>query len=347
MKSDSNHSIQFQVLAPEQHNRWDEFVEICPQGTLFHTTWWYRAWRIEPTVHVIYGDDEQIQAGICLNIGRKIGVKSTVRPPLTPCNGPLFLPSRKHSRHHKNTHAKNMLLMTIRSLPMMGMYDLILRPEDRDVLPYLWNGFESHVCYTHVIPCKEQGNWLQQASKTQQWSIRKANRDVAEGKYTLDESPPISAVASLLAATANFKGFSSAHYSSLLSVWWKDVTDRGVGKAYLLRDDEGNTISTALMVWDSRCAYYVSGGIRPDFRKRSLANVLVIHRMIENAHAMNLDFDFEGSILPGVERFFRSFGAEMRPLYRVVKLPSWRAFVTWQAYHYFSKHRKRQWLSSE
>jgi hypothetical protein len=66
--------------------------------------------------------------------------------------------------------------------------------------------------------------------------------------------------------------------------------------------------------------------------------------MIEDAHAMSLDFDFEGSVLPGVERYFRSFGAELRPVYRVLKLVSPWAFFVWHGYRYWTKHRRREWV---
>jgi hypothetical protein len=71
--------------------------------------------------------------------------------------------------------------------------------------------------------------------------------------------------------------------------------------------------------------------------------VLIMHRMIEAAHARGLDFDFEGSVLPGVEAFFRSFGGQLRPFYRVTKFPSPAAYLVWCAHHYWTVHR-RPWV---
>jgi hypothetical protein len=35
-------------------------------------------------------------------------------------------------------------------------------------------------------------------------------------------------------------------------------------------------------------------------------------------------FDFEGSMIPSVEKFFRSFGGELRPYYSVNKSNFWK-----------------------
>jgi hypothetical protein len=98
------------------------------------------------------------------------------------------------------------------------------------------------------------------------------------------------------------------------------------------------------MVNDDRSAFYLAGGIHRAVRHGFLMNVLLTQRMIEDAHEAGLDFDFAGTDLPGVEGFFRSFGGQLRPLYRLVKLPSARAYLIWQGYRYFARHRlKRVW----
>ena len=52
--------------------------------------------------------------------------------------------------------------------------------------------------------------------------------------------------------------------------------------------------------------------------------------MVDDAHDMGLDFDFEGSLLQGVERFFRGWGGELRLIHRLIKIPSAFAYVRWK-----------------
>jgi hypothetical protein len=93
-------------------------------------------------------------------------------------------------------------------------------------------------------------------------------------------------------------------------------------------------------VWDQRKAYYLGGGVQTEIRRSSHLNCLLFERMIDDALARGLDFDFEGSILHGVERFFRAWGGTLQPTYRFIKIASPAAFALWQAYRFWSIHRR-------
>ncbi len=112
---------------------------MCSEnGTLFHTTWWFHAWGIEPVVHAVTDEQGKIEAGICFSLGRQLGVGGLVRLPLTPRNGPFFLPPSDDRRHKRNTSVKKMTLAVIYSLPKLEIYDIFLGSCETDVMPYIW-----------------------------------------------------------------------------------------------------------------------------------------------------------------------------------------------------------------
>jgi hypothetical protein len=309
---------------------------------------------MEPIVQVTTNTAGEIQAGICYCVGRRFTTNAIVKPPMTSFNGPLFLPLQKGSRHGCNSQVKKMFQTLLAQLPSLGMYDFVLTYGDSDLLPFLWNGFDTLVEYSYVIPVAEKGTWTRHAAKTRRWSLRKASRDAAEGSFWIDDRPAFSEVVSILHQVEVQRDF-RPHDTDRLDRWWTAVADRKAGNAYVLRDGQGHGAAATVMVHDHRSAFYVAGGMRGDFRKGSMANVLLMHRMIEDAHGMGLDFDF-GSIgcgavrssrpKPGVEGFFRSLGGELRASYRPVKLPSLRADLIWQGYRYLTGHRRRRWVDS-
>ena len=134
---------------------------------------------------------KRIEAGTVLRVGRRFGTRAIVRPPLTPRNGPLFVPENDSTRHRQNTHQKLMLLKVIQSLPKLGLYDFQLRPSDTDTMPFLWNGFDTTVEYTYVIPCADGGGWTKHASKTQQRRLRTAAKEVEQNGFVLEMEPPL------------------------------------------------------------------------------------------------------------------------------------------------------------
>jgi hypothetical protein len=334
---------RFARLPDSQYAEWDEFVLNCERGSAFQTIWWYRAWGTEPVVQVLRNSQGEIEAGICYALGRRWGTSAMVRPPCTAGNGPVFLNAKGQGRYKEITHAKQMTLMAIHSLPRLGLYDMRLRPADQDLMPFLWNGFETHVGYTYVIPAAEKDSWMDGAAKSTRKELRRAAREVEEQGYRIEEGPDPAEMLPLIQDTVDFKQFRIERLRERFANWWNALRDHKVGRGYLLRDRDGRPMATDVLIYDRRRAYSVLGGIRADLRKDSRVGTILLDRMIRDAHQMGLDFDFEGSALPGVERFMRSFGGELQPMCRVIKIRSPLAWIMWQTYRYFTQHR-RSWV---
>jgi hypothetical protein len=329
----------FQLLPVEQHPEWDEFVVGCTRGSAFQTTWWYRAWGLEPVVQVLRDEAGALTAGICYATGRRFGTSAMIRPPCTAGNGPVFIPTQTEGNYKELTQAKQMALLAIHSLPPLGFYDLRLRPADTDVMPYLWNGFDTHIGYTYVIPVSHKDNWMEQASKTTRKEMRRATREVTEQGFRIEENPGAADMLPLIQDTIKAKKFEVEKLAERFDEWWQAIRKHNVGCGFLLRDRAGVPMAADILIWDRHTAYSILGGIRTDLRKDSRVGTILLERMIREAHGRGLDFDFEGSALPGVERFMRSFGGLLRPMARVVKIRSPLAYGIWQTHRYFARHR--------
>ena len=80
----------------------------------------------------------------------------------------------------------------------------------------------------------------------------------------------------------------------------------------------GKTESIVWNVWDSERSYYFMGAQNPEGESYKAMSQLLWHAIKESAKRGNAIFDMEGSMDPGVERFFRGFGGK-RELYMVLK----------------------------
>ena len=121
------------------------------------------------------------------------------------------------------------------------------------------------------------------------------------------------------------------------------MLSQNAGKAFLIRDSDNRPMAADMMVFDAQTAYSVLGGIRLDLRKGSLVTLVLLNSMIKEANIRGLNFDFEGSALPGVEMFMRKFNGELHTIYRVMKIVNPLTFVAWHAYRYWTGHRIRKW----
>ena len=75
------------------------------------------------------------------------------------------------------------------------------------------------------------------------------------------------------------------------------------------------------LVWDKYSAYYLIGGSDPKLRN-SGATSLALWEAICFASTVTKSFDFEGSMIESVERFFRGFGGNQVSYFHIWKFNS-------------------------
>ena len=89
-------------------------------------------------------------------------------------------------------------------------------------------------------------------------------------------------------------------------------------QAFLARSKEGEPLGGVWIAWDNKRAYYLVGGFDRSAQSNN-AVALAMWRAIQFT-ALNLklpEFDFEGSMIPAIERFFRKFGGKITPNYTI------------------------------
>jgi lipid II:glycine glycyltransferase (peptidoglycan interpeptide bridge formation enzyme) len=97
-----------------------------------------------------------------------------------------------------------------------------------------------------------------------------------------------------------------------------NVRSRNQGDIWGAFDEEGRLHAAVFIAWQESCAYYIAGGGDPALRD-SGAHAFVLWQAICDVSTNSLSFDFEGSMIQGVEHFFREFGAKQVPFFTISK----------------------------
>jgi len=99
----------------------------------------------------------------------------------------------------------------------------------------------------------------------------------------------------------------------------------------------GDLLSAALFLKDSKRIYYVMSSTLPSGRKQQ-SNYFLLYHLIKEFSEQNLIFDFEGSEIPSIKLFFSKFGAIEQP-YSFVKINNLSFWKRWlkNGYDYFKK----------
>jgi hypothetical protein len=94
--------------------------------------------------------------------------------------------------------------------------------------------------------------------------------------------------------------------------------DHNAGKLLYAIDRDGNAHAGTFFVYDKNVCYTLFGGTDPKLRS-SGARSLLMWEEIKFASTVSKYFDFEGSMIEGIEDFFRQFGGAPIVYYQIRK----------------------------
>lgn len=121
--------------------------------------------------------------------------------------------------------------------------------------------------------------------------------------------------------TMKRQGRESSYQKEFIYAFDRTLAERQARKIYLARDSEGNLHSAVYIVFDQNWVYYFFSGTDPQYRKSNFQTVL-LGQIIRFACDTGRGFDFEGSMVPGIEQFFREFGPIQTPYFTIHKIYS-------------------------
>ncbi len=303
----------FRYLEPDEYPVWDALVVQSPQRSVFCRSWWLQA---VGDVRVLgYFDGKDLVAGIPLYFERRYGIQVCTLPRLTQVLGPVMRPiSGKPvtitARENKTLRAFAGVLSGFR------LFFQAFHPSVTNWLPFYWAGFRQTTRYTHVVEGLSdlQRVWDAMSTATR-GQIQKAQRAGFEFVPCGIEDVFRCEHASYIR-----HGSRPTHTESVLKAIHQAAMRNDCAACFGMADRSGKLHCAWLLVWDGTRTYQLAGGIAGDTRSAG-ANSLGVWRAIQFAAERTLTYDFVGSMMEGVGRFNRGFGARQLPYSFIVKVP--------------------------
>jgi GNAT acetyltransferase-like protein len=280
-------------------------------NALFDEPWWLTAVAPGQWGAVEIERGGQIVARLPYAVRRRLGMTAITMPPLTPRLGPWLAPSNAKPANQL-AQQKDLMTELIQGLPAHQYFLQHFHYAVINWLPFHWQGFEQTTRYTYVLDdlTDLEGIWggLLVNIRT---DIRKAQKQVqVRTDLDLDRFLQVSNL------TFARQGETSPYSRDVIERVDAACAARGARRMFFAEDAQGRIHAAIYLVWDCQSAYYLLGGGDPALRN-SGATSLVLWEAINFAATVTRRFDFEGSMLEPVERFFRAFGARQAPYFRV------------------------------
>jgi hypothetical protein len=235
-------------------------------------------------------------------------------PKLTQTMGPYIVYPKGQKYDKKLSYEKEIMMQLIDQLPEVDFFFQNFHARILNWLPFKWRGFEQSTYYTYVLEDLSDLNSVFQNFRSNiKTDIRKAQKVIK-----IAEEKDLS-----LFYQINKMTFDRQKIAMPYSLEWLTHVDNACQKKnrrkiFMAYDNKNNLHAAIYVVWDRNTMYYLMGGGNPRYRN-SGATSLLLWEAIQLASQKKLQFDFEGSMLEPVERFFRAFGATQIPYFRITK----------------------------
>jgi len=299
----------------------EKYIEFCKKEKnipIFSQAWWldavcgYNNWDI-----VVIEKGGTIFATMPYVMNKKFGFQYIGNPILTQTLGIYFNYPKNQKYYKKLSFEKEMIENILNELPKFDKFSQTFNYQYTNLLPFHWAGFDVKINYTYVI----EDISIETLEKNFQTDIRRRRRKADSAGVEVYESEDIEKFYELNEMTFKRQNREIPYSFEFIKNLYYICKENNAVKMFFAKDKDGTVIACNFLIYDENTVYYLMGGIDPD--KKDLGGMDVVQfESIKYALQIGRKFDFEGSMIESIEKYFRSFGAIQKPYYSVSKTNS-------------------------
>ena len=293
--------------------RYDDFCRTAPDVPVFAQPWYLAACAHGGTWDVVLAEEKgRVVAALPFFYKQKGPFRYVTMPPFVKWLGPYLLPEFRGQLPKEH----ELMQQLIAQLPAVAAFKQNFYPSTTNWLPFYWQQFRQTTYYTYRL------NQLRDLARVEAGLGTGIRRDIrlARQQVHVVHDLPLEEFYRVNMLSFLRQGLPAPY--SLAQFRRLDAALAAAGRRQLFfaADEQGRVHSVAYLIWDATTAYFLLAGDDPALRA-SGAGVLLAWEAIRYAsEVLQLDcFDFEGSMLPGVERIRVRFGAVQTPYFFVWK----------------------------
>jgi hypothetical protein len=307
----------------------EQYKKLCEQETtipIYSKPFWMDAVCGEDNWDVLlYEKGDEIVGALPYYVKKKFGLSYITQPKLTQTNGVWIKYPEGQTHRSRLAFEKEILTGIIDKLEQLPIcfYRQSFQPSFTNWLPFYWKGYSQTTRYTYRIEdLKNYQEVYNNFSKVVRKNIRKA-----EPLAKIYESDDIEKLYSLIVKTFERQGLSPSNSLPFIKRLDNACKINNARKIFFAEDENGNLHCGSYIVYDENCVYQLMSGTDPEYRQMEFKTLLII-KALKFASEEKKVFDFEGSMIEGIEEFFRKFGATQTPYFSINKIQTKNPLIT-------------------
>ncbi|MCY7411244.1 MAG: GNAT family N-acetyltransferase [Chitinophagales bacterium] len=298
---------------------------------LFHQPFWLNAVAGENWDVVIVKKEDEVIATLPYGFKKSNTGIQLFTPLLPQFLGPYFLIEAATPREKLNRETE-ILRSLAEQLPKFSSAEMRWHFNYQNWLPFYWKKFKQTTRYTYVI------NNLIDSQKVYDEFNEKIRREIKKGEQQFkvrSENLNLENFFLLLKKNLEKKNYHLPFNESFIRNLYEACIVNDAGKIFVAEDANGKIAAAIFVAWDSTTAYYIIGGKDPEMGNSGAMSFL-FWNAFQQLRSKVSSFDFEGSMIEGVESYFRSFGAVQHSFFQLSKYNSSLSFLQHEAKFVFN-----------
>ena len=281
-----------------------------------HYEWWNEVVVDNLDVAVAKNESGTVVAIWPYSLRKKGPWKMLCQPAFTPYGGPIFIYPDGQKRERQYSFELKASELIAKELGEYAELLINCHLNLKNTLGFIWEGFEDRKKYTYLLDLEQSEEELFSGFRE---NIR---RQIRKGEKSLQvaQTDDYATMGKLLqesfAEQEEDYPIEDAKLYDRIGAYLKKYN---AGEFLAAQDEKGDTHAMLVCVYDKSSAYYLIGGSALA-HKNSGAMSLLMHQAILNSKKKGVKaFNFEGSMIPSIEKYLRGFGGELTPYSCLIK----------------------------
>ena len=303
LDSKSKRKMKAKYLMPDEYHLWDEFVTSNSNGTVFHSSKWLN-FQKEPLRIFTISEDGEIVGGFAYIISKKAGINGIYKPPYTPYYHPLIKEYSENGNSEKEIQILGRILDEIKKHNI----SLIFNSKIQYFIPYQQRGLKISPKLNYTL---DPTLFQDRVSSRKKSMINKYARMLESGDLRIESSKQVNDLLQIWKLLGKQKSM-NIYDSFLNGIFSEDAGFSNWGGLKIFNKNN-ELLAGAIYLYDVNRVYNLIPIVNYGVLQKKEKNIgdLLYDRLIAIALERKLEFDFEGSEVPGVEMMYRRLGGSI------------------------------------
>lgn len=232
-------------------------------------------------------------------------------PAFTPRLGVYFWQQEEESISEKDKRVITELVVS--SIPKCHSFLMRFSYEFTDWLPFYWENYEQTTLYSYILDDISDVDSLQKTfSHAKRKNIKKAKKSL-----NVYEDLELNTFYEHHKKSLAEQGRLISYSYDLFQEIYSCGEEKKFSKTFYAKNDD-EIVACIMIVYDNNTAYFLISSILPKHRNSGALTLLVLEALRFFSGKVKR-FDFEGSMIKGVENSFRQFGTQQCSYFLITK----------------------------